>query len=145
MIVDQTQFHVSDVASSGGVNIFLFLNNTILTNEGYTLIINPSLKEINITGMTSAGIFYGIQTLLSLLSNGNELPQIEIKDQPRFDYRGMHVDLARNFIPKTALYKLMDVMSMYKMNKVHLHLTDDEGWRIEIEGLPELTKVYIVS
>ena len=109
------------------------------------LITDPSLKEVNITGKTSAGVFYGIQTLLSLLSNGNELPKIEIKDQPRFDYRGMHVDLARNFIPKAALYKLMDAMSMYKMNKVHLHLTDDEGWRIEIEDLPELTKVYKIS
>lgn len=138
---NKTQFDVSDVASSGGVNMYLLLSNTILTNEGYTLIINPSLKEVNITGRTSAGVFYGIQTLLSLLSNGNELPKIEIKDQPRFDYRGMHVDLARNFIPKMAIYKLMDVMSMYKMNKLHLHLTDDEGWRIEIEGLPELTKI----
>lgn len=138
---NKTQFYVSNVASSGGVNIYLLLSDTILTNEGYMLITDPSLKEVNITGKTSAGVFYGIQTLLSLLSNGNELPKIEIKDQPRFDYRGMHVDLARNFIPKAALYKLMDAMSMYKMNKVHLHLTDDEGWRIEIEDLPELTKI----
>ena len=61
----------------------------------------------------------------------------------RFGYRGMHVDVARNFYPKETILKLLDIMSMYKLNQFHFHLTDDEGWRLEIPGLPELTEVGV--
>lgn len=62
-------------------------------------------------------------------------------DSPRYPYRGMHIDVSRNFHSKAQILKLLDVMTMYKMNKFHFHLTDDEGWRVEIPGLEELTSV----
>ena len=70
-----------------------------------------------------------------------ELAQLSIQDAPRFDYRGVMVDVARNFHSKDAILATLDQMAAYKMNKLHLHLTDDEGWRLEIPGLPELTEV----
>ena len=66
-----------------------------------------------------------------------------VEDAPRFPYRGMHLDVARNFQGKDAVMKLLDVMAFYKLNKFHFHLTDDEGFRIEIDGLPELTEVGV--
>ncbi|CAG5130117.1 unnamed protein product, partial [Candidula unifasciata] len=69
------------------------------------------------------------------------IPDSQVEDWPRFTYRGMHVDTARNFIPKTTILKLLKVMSLYKLNKLHFHLSDDEGWRLEIPGLEELTKI----
>ncbi|GMG86743.1 beta-N-acetylhexosaminidase [Biformimicrobium ophioploci] len=89
-----------------------------------------------------AGAFYAAQSLIGLLdAQGKALPQVEIVDFPRFDYRGFNIDLGRNFHTKTMLLKLIDQMAAYKLNKLHLHLSDDEGWRIEIPGLPELTEV----
>ncbi|MCV5949252.1 family 20 glycosylhydrolase, partial [Escherichia coli] len=73
--------------------------------------------------------------------NADSLPQLSIQDAPRFDYRGVMVDVARNFHSKDAILATLDQMAAYKMNKLHLHLTDDEGWRLEIPGLPELTEV----
>ncbi len=101
-----------------------------------------------ISGQTTAGVFYGIQSLLSLLANSGTkktIPNAKITDMPRFEYRGMMLDVARNFHSVEGVKKLMDVMAMYKLNKLHLHLTDDEGWRIEIPGLPELTEVSLHS
>ena len=63
-------------------------------------------------------------------------------DKPRFDFRGMHLDVSRNFFDKTVVESILDVMAMYKLNKLHLHLSDDEGWRLQIPGLPELTDVW---
>lgn len=129
----------SDCASA---EIHLSFNNSIVvSNEGYELISDPSTKTITIQGKTNTGIFYGIQTLLSLVANSVMVPKIEIRDEPRFTYRGMHVDIARNFMQKSTMLKFIDGMAMYKLNKLHLHLTDDEGWRLEINGLPELTRV----
>ncbi|MEM8526370.1 MAG: family 20 glycosylhydrolase [Bacteroidota bacterium] len=116
--------------------------------EDYELEIKVN-DGIRIFGKEAAGIFYGIQSLLSLLptsailENPNNilLPEIKIEDAPRFPYRGMHLDVARNFQEVAAVKKLIDVMAFYKMNKLHLHLTEDEGWRLEIDGLPELTEV----
>ncbi|XP_052096527.1 beta-hexosaminidase-like isoform X2 [Mytilus californianus] len=138
---DKYSFNISTTASPNGVNIYLSINNTILSAEGYTLTVNPSEKSVIINGKTNAGVLYGVQSLLSLLSHGRSIPQMEIRDEPRFEFRGMFIDVARNFIPKKVLEKLMDAMAMYKLNKLHLHLADDEGWRIEIDGLPELTEV----
>ncbi|CAC5362530.1 HEXA_B [Mytilus coruscus] len=140
-ITDKYNFHIGNTASSSGVNIYLSINNSISSTEGYTLSVNPSAKWVTIGGKTNTGVFYGVQSLLSLLSRGNSIPQIEIRDEPRFGFRGMYVDVARNFISKTVLEKLMDAMAMYKLNKLHIHLADDEGWRVEINGLPELTEV----
>jgi hexosaminidase len=81
-----------------------------------------------------------VQSLLSITREGR-VPHIHIRDAPRYEFRGMHIDVARNFFVKEEIFKLINVMAMYKMNKLHLHLTDDEGWRLEIPGIPELTKV----
>ena len=93
------------------------------------------------TGKGPAGVFYGVQTLLGLRSSAGMVPKVSIKDAPRFAYRGMHLDVGRNFVPKDRVFKLIDAMATYKLNKFHFHLTDDEGWRLEIPGLPELTEV----
>ena len=96
-----------------------------------------------VTGNGPAGVFYGVQTLLVLRSVEGKVPEVSIKDAPRYAYRGMHLDVGRNFMAKEHVLKLIDVMAMYKLNKFHFHLTDDEGWRLEIPGLPELTEVCI--
>ena len=108
----------------------------------------PSKQQIVIFGQSPAGVFYGIQTLLSLEqttvdkpATGRRFPEVEIRDGPRFVYRGVMLDVARNFFPKKDLLMILDVMAMYKLNKLHLHLADDQGWRLEIPGLPELTQV----
>ncbi|VDI02254.1 hexosaminidase [Mytilus galloprovincialis] len=114
--------------------------NSVVT-EGYTLEIDPLSKTISITAKTNNGIFYGVQTLLSILADGYKIPKLLIEDEPRYEFRGMHVDIARNFRPKSTLLKLLDAMATYKLNKLHLHATDDEGWRLEIKDLPELTQI----
>ena len=106
----------------------------------YSLIINEN--EIVVSSTTEEGVFYALQSLASLKAlNNNWLPLIEITDQPRFEFRGLLVDVARNFRDKRFIIKLLDQMAAIKMNKLHLHLGDDEGWRLEIPGLPELTQV----
>jgi hexosaminidase len=107
---------------------------------GYRLAIGP--RGAFIEGYDAAGVYYGVQTILSLVpAGGGRIPQMVVEDAPRFTHRGMHVDLARNFKHPDTLRRLIDQMSAYKLNRLHLHLSDDEGWRIEIPGLPELTEV----
>lgn len=116
-------------------------------SEAYKLSVDS--QQIQITGTDPSGVFYGIQTLHSLVSpefyqkagNSIRLDGISVKDTPRFNYRGFHLDVARNFQSASAVKKLLDVMAFYKLNKFHFHLTDDEGWRLPIEELPELTEV----
>lgn len=106
-------------------------------------------KGIAIVGTDVAGVFYGIQSLRSLLpidsyrqpSDMVSFPAVEIEDVPRFGYRGLHLDVARNFQTPGTVKKILELMACYKLNKLHFHLTDDEGWRLEIAGLPELTDV----
>jgi len=117
-------------------------------HEAYLLESSPK-QGIIITGSDASGVFYGIQSLLALLPVEAfrspratlEIDAVSISDAPAFDYRGMHLDLARNFSKKSSILKLIEIMSFYKMNRLHLHLTDDEGWRLEIEELPELTEI----
>ncbi|KAJ7372795.1 hypothetical protein OS493_016714 [Desmophyllum pertusum] len=108
--------------------------------EAYKLQVNTDKMTIEITGLTAAGVFWGVQTLLSITHEGR-VPSVVIHDEPRFEYRGMSLDVARNFVAKEEIFKLMEVMAMYKLNKLHFHLTDDEGWRLEIPDLPELTEI----
>ncbi|WP_029592228.1 beta-N-acetylhexosaminidase [Franconibacter pulveris] len=99
-------------------------------------------QETRVTGYDAAGVFYGLQSLLSLLPAQGE-PQIatlEVSDAPRFSWRAIHLDVGRNFHSKAAVLRLLDQMAAYKLNKFHFHLSDDEGWRLEIPGLPELTE-----
>ncbi len=105
-------------------------------------------KGVSITGSDPAGVFYGIQSLLALVSpeaySGREpvrIRAVEILDAPRFAYRGFLFDVARNFHTKQEVMKLIDLLAMYKINKLNIRITEDEGWRIEIDGLPELTEV----
>lgn len=112
--------------------------------EAYKLEVNTDKMIIEIRGPTTTGVFWGVQTLLSI-THERGVPSIEIHDEPRFEYRGMSLDVARNFVDKEEIFKLLEVMAMYKLNKLHFHLTDDEGWRLEIPGLPELTEVGMVT
>src|SRR5207248_10119423 len=101
---------------------------------------------IRTVGASPAAVFYGLQSLRSLLPTpppraGLVLPTIRVVDAPRFGYRGFMLDVARNFRPKAAALRTIDLLARYKINVFHLHLTDDEGWRIEIPSLPELTAV----
>jgi len=97
---------------------------------------------ITVTGRTRTGVFYGVQTLINVAFPDGELPSATVHDWPRFEYRGLHVDVARNFHSDVDRVKtLIDAMATYKLNRLHLHLSDDEGWRLEIPGLPELTEV----
>ncbi len=111
------------------------------SREAYRLHINDS--GVTIVGSDPAGAFFGLQTLVALLPPGKPtVPQLSIDyDAPRFPYRGLQLDLARNFPGLTQVLKVIDQMAAYKLNTLHLHLSDDEGWRLEIPGLPELTTV----
>jgi len=115
--------------------------------ESYT--IEVSNTGIEITAKDNAGAFYGLQSLMGLIESAQIADNSEsisvkhcvIEDEPRFSYRGVHLDVARNFHSKETVLKLLELMSQYKLNKFHFHITDDEGWRVEIPGLPELTDV----
>jgi hexosaminidase len=100
---------------------------------------------VEIRALKPAGVFYGCQTLLQLLSKTSEgkwqIPCVEIEDYPRFRWRGMHLDVCRHFMPAEFVKKYIDLLAMHKMNTLHWHLTDDQGWRIEIKKYPKLTEV----
>ncbi|WP_033095780.1 family 20 glycosylhydrolase [Colwellia psychrerythraea] len=99
-------------------------------------------KEITIVGVDGNGVFNGLQSLASLVTvDESRIPLIEVDDEPHFAFRGMLVDVARNFHSKEFILKLLDQMAAYKLNKLHLHLGDDEGWRLEIPSLPELIDI----
>lgn len=118
----------------------LRLKNTlpgVSTPEGYVLCVSG--KGITIEATGEAGLFYGIQTLLSLKEDGTEIPFAEITDEPRFGYRGLMLDVSRHFFDKEVIKKQIDAMARLKLNRLHLHLTDAAGWRIEIEKYPLLT------
>lgn len=114
-------------------------------NDSYSLEIDDSKELISITGQGASGVFYGIQTLLALVNESGQITAVSIKDSPRFSYRGFMVDVARNFQSKQEIMKVLDAMAMYKMNKFHFHLSDSEGWRLEIPGLEELTTVREIN
>jgi hexosaminidase len=112
--------------------------------EGYHLLI--SKKMILIEGETNKGLFYGIQTLRQLMHVESpqtvlEITGLEIFDHPRFSWRGLHLDVSRHFMPVEFIKKYLDYMALHKLNTFHWHLTDDQGWRIEIRKYPELTRI----
>lgn len=112
--------------------------------EGYLLQVTPS--SINLTANTKAGIFYGLQSLLQTLpairTNAPLLvPVMTVKDYPRFAWRGMHLDVSRHFFSPELVKQYIDLMAAYKMNTFHWHLSDDQGWRLEIKKYPKLTSV----
>ncbi|MBO9729747.1 MAG: family 20 glycosylhydrolase [Chitinophaga sp.] len=111
-----------------------------LPAEGYRLEITST--RIKLTGK-QAGIFYGMQTLLQLVAtnSNNAIPCMTIEDAPRFGYRGLMLDVSRHFFTVPQIKQLLDLMAYYKLNRFHWHLTDDQGWRLEIKSYPELTQV----
>ena len=113
---------------------------SLTAHESYQIHVSKG-NTISITGECPSGVFYGVQTLLALIDDQGLVPQVSIKDCPRFSYRGLMLDVVRNFQSKGEVMKLLDIMAMYKMNKFHFHLSDNEGWRLEIPGLEELTSV----
>jgi hexosaminidase len=111
--------------------------------EAYELVVDPE-AGIRIVGGSPAGVFYGVQSLRSLLpapvpGKGLRLAAVRVVDAPRFGYRGFMLDVARNFQPKAVVLRTLDLLARYKLNVFHFHLTEDEGWRLEIPSLPELT------
>src|SRR6185437_12416920 len=134
-------------------NIVLGINkktDAAIGDEGYTLKVDP--QKVILSANKPQGLFYGIQTLMQLLppkynvnaqTNNTEfkIPCVNITDYPRFGYRGMMLDVSRHFFSKEFIKKYIDEMAKYKFNVFHWHLTDDQGWRIEIKGLPKLTEV----
>ncbi len=134
---------VADHLPVSGKVIEVTVDKSIGNAEGYSLTIGAD--KITIVGGDNAGAFYGIQSVLSLLpaqtASSYTIPQLTAVDSPRFQWRGMHYDMGRNFHGKEYTLRLIEQMARYKLNKLHLHLTEDEGWRIEIPGLPELTDI----
>lgn len=124
--------------------IELTLSPKVTEPEGYVLTVNQ--KGITIAGNSAAGVFYGIQTLRKSLSTDSIvysqfLPAVRISDAPRFSWRGMHLDCSRHFFPVAFVKKFIDLLALHNMNVFHWHLTDDQGWRIEIKKWPRLTIV----
>lgn len=148
-----TGYRVISVSSSAAPTIKLQLNanaDAKLGAEGYHLSVTPS--TILIKANQAAGLFYGVQTLVQLFPKEIEsktmisgvnwvAPAVEITDYPKLGWRGLMFDVARHFFTKDEVKQYIDAMVRYKYNLLHLHLTDDEGWRIEIKGLPKLTEV----
>ena len=115
-------------------------NDRLPSPESYTLSVTP--RRIIICSTSGAGLFYGMQTLLQLLTpsgTGYSVASVEIEDTPRFAYRGFMLDVSRHFFSKEFVKKQIDALSFYKINRLHLHLTDAAGWRIEIRKYPLLT------
>ncbi len=122
-----------------------------VNRESYHLVVTDS--SVKITASEPAGVFYGLQTLDQLIPRDSvplesepdatvwPIPAVTIEDSPRFRYRGMHLDVGRHFFPVAFIKKYIDLLAMYKMNTFHWHLTEDQGWRIEIKKYPRLTEV----
>lgn len=142
-IADITALRLETTSARQKNAVVLSLNSKIDNNEGYVLTV--SKRGISIEGKTPAGVFYGIQTLRKSLPVDTTLtsvnfPSVVIKDAPRFSYRGMMLDCARHYFPVEFVKQYIDLIAMHNMNVFHWHLTEDQGWRIEIKKYPELAK-----
>ncbi len=142
--------HLEITTGKPSGNTVIYTENRQLADEAYILRVDKKHIEVEASG--KAGYFYATQTLLQLLppeiyseSNGYkkswEVPALTIKDEPRFAYRGFMLDVSRYFLPKEEILKLLDYLAIHKINKFHWHLTDDNGWRLEIKKYPLLTSV----
>jgi hexosaminidase len=132
----------SGSADAGDSGVVLRLDRDAGTGpEGYRLASGPD--GVVITAVTGAGLFHGVQTLRQLLpvSGPGSVPAVQIADQPRYAVRSAELDVARHFFPVPVVEQIIDLLAEYKFNYLHLHLTDDQGWRIAIPGLPGLTGV----
>ena len=131
-------------------SVLLILDNSIKNDEGYTLEVTPT--GITAKAKTAVGLFYAVQTIRQLLPTEVEKQTIvaglaltvlacTIADEPRFAYRGMHLDVGRHLFPVTSIKRYIDMLALHKMNTFHWHLTEDQGWRIEIKKYPKLTEI----
>ena len=143
------QVTVGDKEVSNGISL-LIDESLDVNNEGYTL--DVTANGVVVKAKTPQGLFYGMQTFMQLLPAEIESPVVvngiawttpcvSVKDEPRFGYRGFMLDPCRHFIPVENVKKQIDVLSLFKVNRMHWHLTDDQGWRIEIKKYPKLTEV----
>ncbi len=138
-------FQLPENAKAKGSVTFRLIKSLPLGDEGYMLKVDK--KGILITASAPAGIFYGVQTLKQMIPVPQEdntrlaVNYVDIKDQPRFKWRGLHLDVGRHFFPVSFIKKYLDYMAMYKLNTFHWHLTEDQGWRLEIKKYPELTEI----
>jgi len=141
----ETGLSLKQVLSESNNQIVFQQDASIEAPEGYQLLITP--QQIRVQAATPQGMFYAVQSLRQLLSHDVQsgstwfFPGVVIKDEPRFSYRGMHLDVARHFFPVETVKQLIDQLAYHKMNTFHWHLTDDQGWRIEIKKYPKLTEV----
>lgn len=139
-----TEVRVSDKEKSSNA-IILAVDSTMGHPEGYKLQITP--EKVLLTGGSEAGVFYGIQTIhkaLPILKDGKvaaALPAGTVTDFPRFRYRGFMIDVGRHFFPISYLKQMIDLMALHNINYFHWHLTEDQGWRIEIKKYPKLTEI----
>jgi hexosaminidase len=142
---DAVGFKVDQVSQDGQIQLSIDPAHSGLGREGYRLVI--SSEAINLQALTKTGIFYAIQTLGQMLPVGSdalsmlEVPAVEIVDQPRYEWRGFMLDEGRHFHGIHAVKRLLDMMAALKMNIFHWHLTEDQGWRIEIKKYPRLTEI----
>jgi hexosaminidase len=133
-----------DLKSHGGVSdavITLVLDRAYPDpgGEGYRLVVTEG--AVSIRARRPAGLFYGVETLRQLLRPDGTIPAVTITDAPRFRWRGMHLDVGRHWFPVDFVKRYIDLMARYKLNTFHWHLTEDQGWRIEIRRYPRLTEV----
>lgn len=147
----QTTITFKQVDQEAKASLKLIINET-LPDEAYILNVSPENIELQ-SNKSGSGFFYGMQSLLQLMPTEIyqsqpetklatiEIPSVRIQDTPRFPYRGAMIDVGRNFMPKEFVMKFIDLMAMYKLNRLHFHLTDDQGWRIEIKKYPKLTDI----
>jgi len=149
-VLPATGYRVPVRAAGGAVSIRTDTTLARLGEEGYRLVVTPA--GITIRASKPAGAFYAVQTLRQLLPVEVfrqaavpgvtwSIPAVTIEDYPRFSWRGAHLDVARHFMPKEFVKKYIDLLALHKLNRFHWHLTDDQGWRIEILKYPRLTQV----
>lgn len=138
----ESAFNSQNASKKSNIKIEFNTNVNFKSKEGYKIEI--SSNKISVSGKEE-GLFYAVQTLLQLLpnkiSNEIKLPCVIIEDQPRYSYRGLHLDVCRHFFSVAVIKDFIRQMSSYKLNNFHWHLTDDQGWRIEIKKYPKLTEV----
>ncbi|MDE6183418.1 MAG: family 20 glycosylhydrolase, partial [Rikenellaceae bacterium] len=132
------------VSDSKGKGRYIMLKKGDISDnkEAYNITVNSD--SVVITGASDAGVFYGIQTLRKSLpaTKGDVmLLPVEINDAPRFGYRGAMLDVSRHFFPADSVKRFIDMLALHNINRLHWHITDDQGWRIEIKKYPELTKI----
>lgn len=134
---------MDEAVTERGKSVILALDSSIAHKEGYRITVTE--QNVRIEGQTEAGVFYGIQTLRKAIPAQTKgavmLPAAVVNDEPRFAYRGMHLDVSRHFFSVDFVKKYIDLLALHNMNTFHWHLTDDQGWRIEINKYPKLTEV----